>query len=359
MEKGAPNNRKRKAPPDGDPALLPDPTCLLVVGEDALSKVLKFLHPLDMCKLAVCCKSLRRLVTPVLDDLTQDMTNNCDRLSDAEGGRIQLIRYVNAMELMKRVRPIIRLHQRPRDWKQPEPIQSERCRGCNAFPQMIDKEVFYTDGSGHEFFLCFFDERNGKIKFSGFVPMLGEVSELTSSRNSKLCYDFRPRSRDLSKGADLVSILSASGWTEMRDLLSSKLGSESSFKVDNKERCWLAWDLLTQPKLSCIAMAVEKETNNASLLAAMSDFSDNKNLYGSNDVCAFPRWTTCCEIHSETSDATLGAFSTFDLYCRFRWGQRPIINFSILFFGDRNHYGPLLRGDPDDPENDMWDGMWM
>ena len=291
--RAAPNKRtckrKRKSPEGPENEQPHDPTCLLVVGEDALSKVVKFLHPVDLCKLAVCCKNLRGLVNPVLDDLTDDMTKNCHRLSDAEGGRIQLIRYVNAMELMQQVRSGMGRHLR-KDRRTRDGFRPAACSGCTAFPQRIDEGVFFTNGSGHEFFVCFFEGTSG-IKFSGFMPM---QPRFIAQKNDGAWHRFEIPSDEF------VPALEASKWNDMKELLSEDIGPEIGSR-HHQGPSWKAWMNTMSSQLSCIVIAIEKNTCNASLLAANRNYSDHQSAGPVRFWCT-PKFTTCSDVHIDTSD---------------------------------------------------------
>ena len=166
-----------KSPNDKNSEFQPAPNSLLAIGEDGISHAVKFLAAKELCQSEMTCKSLRMFAAPILNHLVDDMNKKCDQLSEGKGSRTKLLRYLAAKQMADQAKNGLGDHL-PRHSNHGTTLEA-KCRGCDSssFPQNIDNQIFYTDGSGHEFFLCCYEMGRDDLKFQGFMSMNGAVEK--------------------------------------------------------------------------------------------------------------------------------------------------------------------------------------
>lgn len=323
----------RKSPSPSSSLVQSDPRCLLVIGGDSLTHVLRYLAPRDVCKSEMSCKLMRQAAGPVIGGMTREMNATCDSVSVGHGSRTKLLRYLAAKEMSDRVRSQLMAHTSiiKRDgWNPPPRCAPCSCFGCESFPQMIDESVFNTDGEAYEVYLSFFDVRETSTPyFQGFVT-LEDVDDLP--------YSFY---------VDLNDFVHKSRWKEMKDVhvLSGTL-TEREMRMKFWGRKW--------EHLGVAAVAVHKERCKVSFLGAAMNFTEAfGRLYrwGENEYDGMrPLLHVQHEVHDDIADPNylsslsrstrfVAATTEFCFYYENEAGGERNMHLELRFHGDRFHDG--------------------
>ena len=279
--------KPRLKSPEANSEVQPDPNSLLVIGDDGISHAVKFLAAKELCQSEMTCKSLRMFAAPILNRLVDDMNKKCDQLSEGKGSRTKLLRYLAAKEMAENVRGglddhLSRIHDNGTTLE-------AKCRGCDSsFPQSIDNQVFYTDGSGYEFFFCCYEMGNSDVKFQGFMPTRGTEEPDCKDEHLTL-YNFT--------GDFPLPV--GSKWKEVADFMSVE-DTECWFEEEitrNKQRA--TFEAIATSKRSIIAIAIDKRTCRAHFLGAGSDFSIHEQ-FSPYEAFAFDQASVLCNVHMDS-----------------------------------------------------------
>ena len=305
----------RKSPSPSSSLVQSDPRCLLVIGGDSLTHVLRYLAPRDVCKSEMSCKLMRQAAAPLVDGMIREMNATCDSVSVGHGSRTKLSRYLAAKKMSDRVRPYLAQHV----------VSSIRarirnkicdCFACSSFPQKIDKSVFDTDGKDFEFFLCFYDTHTRKKYFQGFVP----VEQPYSSSFEMSLFNLINKSNN---------------WGGLKEIFTATIEYQ---RLDRPE-WWQKWGnsgILSN--LAVVAIAVHKERCEASFLGAAMEFGyfSYEDAGDDDTIGVISCHHVKCDVHRGRQCT---AITEFHLEFDDNDGQENKLELSIVFYtGDRFQY---------------------
>ena len=265
-----------------------DPRCLLVIGGDSLTHVLRYLAPRDVCNSEMSCKLLRQAAAPVIDGMIREMNATCDSVSVGHGSRTKLSRYLAAKEMTDRVRSHLTTHTSNALRNQtysPDGYQircnPSSCVGCESLPQIIDKSVFDTDGKEYEFYLCFFDVREPRAAyFQGFVP---------AQKGEDIPFSFY---------VQLWDVISKSKWEGMKEIFTDN--SEDLQRSDGR-RWREKWETAGGFDVAVAVVVVHKQRCEASFLGAAMEFIDfDLLLLWGDTIGVSPMRHVKCGVHDYT-----------------------------------------------------------
>ena len=322
--------------PEANSEVQPDPNSLLVIGDDGISHAVKFLAAKELCQSEMTCKSLRMFAAPILNRLVDDMNKKCDQLSEGKGSRTKLLRYLAAKEMAENVRGglddhLSRIHDNGTTLE-------AKCRGCDSsFPQSIDNQVFYTDGSGYEFFLYCFEMGKSDLKFEGFMPMRGTVETDWEEENLTL-YNFT--------GDFPLPV--GSNWNEMTEFMSVEdieadtdwLFQEEITRIRNEQRA--IFETIATSNLTIIAVAIDKRTCRAHFLGAGSDFT-NREYWSPHEAFAFGGDSVLCNVHMDSHSIAKDTNIAKTSFCiESQDIAEGNLSIELAFWGDEeDHFGIL------------------
>ena len=301
---GMKNNPTLKPPSSANFDVQRESNSLLVIGDDGISHTVKFLETKELCQSEMTCKSFRMFAAQILDRLVDDMNNKCDHPSEGKGSRTKLIRFIAAKEMADQVKEGLKDHL-AENLICPT-FQPCRCRGCDTFPLDTTMEIFdgknKSDiGSAYEFFFTCLEAE--ACKFLGFTPMK-------------------------SNGDTLVGRASPSKWLEVNRILSIEEGRMRDL-----------FQMVASSKLTVIAVAVHKDTNETRLVGAGLNYTGNDAEIDHGypkGFSAFAERDVCHDVHKFTNpnDGDVEHTSVSIFVQQENAQSRPRFGFRLSLWGD-------------------------